>query len=99
MGLLQVVVFAAAAKVEFKSSGAETAARTENVSGNETTSDIQKDPHVDEVKSDPLDLSSSALNSKADGQKSDTTRDIFVRIPRQDLHNLCSLLGHEGYYF
>ncbi|XP_073020547.1 E3 ubiquitin-protein ligase UPL1-like isoform X2 [Primulina eburnea] len=96
MGLLQVVVFAAAAKVDFKSSVAETAARTENVSGNETAIDIQKDPHVNEVKSNLLDQSSSALNSKADGQKSDTTHDIFVRIPRQDLHNLCSLLGHEG---
>ncbi|XP_073159024.1 E3 ubiquitin-protein ligase UPL1-like [Henckelia pumila] len=96
MGLLRVVVFAAAAKVEFKSTVEETAVQTENISGNETASDIQKDRHVDEVKPNPLDQSSSALNSKANGKKSDTTRDIFVRIPRQDLHNLCSLLGHEG---
>ncbi|XP_075495888.1 E3 ubiquitin-protein ligase UPL1-like [Primulina tabacum] len=96
MGLLQVVVFAAAAKVECKSSVAETACQTENVSGDETAIDIQKDPHVNEVKPNPLDQSSSALNSKANCQKSDTTHDIFVRIPRQDLHNLCSLLGHEG---
>ncbi|KZV53708.1 hypothetical protein F511_38118 [Dorcoceras hygrometricum] len=96
MGLLQVVVFAAAAKVEFKCSVAETAGQTESVPGNETESDIQIDPHVYEVKLDTLEQSSCGLNAKAIGQKSDTTHDIFVQIPRQDLHNLCSLLGHEG---
>ncbi|XP_073123872.1 E3 ubiquitin-protein ligase UPL1-like isoform X2 [Henckelia pumila] len=96
MGLLQVVVFAAVAKVELKSNLGGTAAHTGNLSGNETARDIQKDRHLNEVKRDLLDKSSGALNYKADGQKSVTTHDI-LRIPRQYLHDLCSLLEHEGF--
>ncbi|KAI3456803.1 hypothetical protein Pfo_013466, partial [Paulownia fortunei] len=96
MGLLQVVVYAAASKVDTQSNTEETAPPTETPSGLETTSDIQKDPHALGVESNQLDESASALNSKSDGQRSIRTYDIFLLIPQSDLHNLCGLLGHEG---
>lgn len=99
MGLLQVVVYAAASKVDIQSSAEETAPPAETPSGNETTSDTQKDDNVLQVESNQLDQSSSALNTKSDGQKSIRTYDIFLLMPHSDLRNLCGLLGHEGYYF
>ncbi|KAI3466413.1 hypothetical protein Pfo_023076 [Paulownia fortunei] len=94
MGLLQVVVYAAASKVDIQSNNEETAAHTENPSDNETASEVQNDPHVLEVEPNLLDHGSSALNSKSDG--SVRTYSIFLMMPQSDLHNLCSLLGHEG---
>lgn len=99
MGLLQVVVYAAASKVDIQSNTEETAPPAETPSGNETTSDIQKDSHVLGVESNQLDQSASALNSKSDGQRSSRIYDIFLLMPQSDLRNLCGLLGHEGYCF
>lgn len=99
MGLLQVVIYAAASKVDIESNTEETAPPTEIASGNETTSDIQKDPHVMGVESSQPDQSTSSLNSKSDGQRSIRTRDIFLMMPQSDLRNLCGLLGHEGYCY
>ncbi|KAL8462223.1 hypothetical protein ACS0TY_033325 [Phlomoides rotata] len=96
MGLLQVVVYAAASKVDTQSNAEETAPPSETPSGNETTNDIQKDPHELGIESDPLGQSTSALNSKSDGQRSSRAYDIFLLMPQSDLSNLCGLLGHEG---
>ncbi|KAL0399112.1 UNVERIFIED_CONTAM: E3 ubiquitin-protein ligase UPL2, partial [Sesamum radiatum] len=96
MGLLQVVVYAAASKVDIHSKTEETAPNAETPSGNENTSNAQKEPHVLGVESTQLDQSTCALNSKSDGQRSFGTYDIFLLLPQSDLHNLCALLGHEG---
>lgn len=95
MGLLQVVVYAAASKVDTQSNAEETAPPSDAPSGNETTNDIQKDPHVLGIESNPLGQSTS---SKSDGQRSIRTYDIFLLMPQSDLSNLCGLLGHEGYF-
>ncbi|KAG8365159.1 hypothetical protein BUALT_Bualt18G0075300 [Buddleja alternifolia] len=93
MGLLQVIVHAAASKIDIQADADKTAAHTENASDNETG--VQEDSHVLKIESNLPDQSSSALNSKSDGQRSISTYDIFLMIPQSDLHNLCSLLGHE----
>lgn len=97
MGLLQVVVYAAASKVDIQISTEETAPPAESPSGNETTTETRTDSHVSLVESSQLDQSASA--SKSDGQRSIRTYDIFLLLPHSDLQNLCALLGHEGYYF
>ncbi|KAL8033396.1 hypothetical protein ABFX02_13G156500 [Erythranthe guttata] len=96
MGLLQVVVYAAASKVDIESNTEDTTAPTETPSGNETATEVQKDPHVMGVESSQLDQSTSASSSKSDVQKSTSTYDIFLLMPQSDLRNLCGLLGHEG---
>lgn len=98
MGLLQVVVYAAASKVDSQSNTEETAPPTETSPGNETVSDTPKDIQDLPVESNQLDQSASAVNSKSDGQRSIRTFDIFLLMPHSDLRNLCGLLGHEGYY-
>lgn len=98
MGLLQVVVYAAASKVDTQSNAEETAPPSEAPPANETTNDTQKDPHISGIESNPLGESTSAQNSKSDGQKSIRTYDIFLLMPQSDLSNLCGLLGHEGYF-
>ncbi|KAH6778608.1 LOW protein: E3 ubiquitin ligase-like protein [Perilla frutescens var. frutescens] len=96
MGLLQVVVYAAASKVDIQSNTEETAPPAEIPPGNETTSDAQTDAPVLQVESSQLDQSATALNTKSDGQRSIRTYDIFLLMPHSDLRNLCCLLGHEG---
>ncbi|XP_047975349.1 E3 ubiquitin-protein ligase UPL1 isoform X2 [Salvia hispanica] len=94
MGLLQVVVYAAASKVDIQINTEETAPPAENPPGNETTTETRTDSHVSLVESSQLDQSASA--SKSDGQRSIRTYDIFLLLPHSDLQNLCALLGHEG---
>lgn len=97
MGLLQVVVYAAASKVDSLSNTEETAPPTEISPGNETVSDTQKDAQDLLAESNQLDQSATAVNSKSDGQRSIRIFDIFLLMPHSDLRNLCGLLGHEGY--
>ncbi|XP_042007782.1 E3 ubiquitin-protein ligase UPL1-like isoform X2 [Salvia splendens] len=94
MGLLQVVVYAAASKADIQINTEETALPAESPSGNETTTETRTDSHVSPVESSQLDQSASA--SKSDGQRSIKTYDIFLLLPHSDLQNLCALLGHEG---
>lgn len=98
MGLLQVVVYAAASKVDIQINTEETALPIETPPGNEIPSDTRTDSQVSLAEPNQLDQSTSALNSKSDGQ-SIKTHDVFLLMPHSDLRNLCGLLGHEGYYF
>lgn len=104
MGLLQVVVYAAASKVDSLSNTEEAAPPAETSPGNaeispgnEPVSDTQKDAQDLLAESNQLDQSASAVNSKSDGQRSTRIFDIFLLMPHSDLRNLCGLLGHEGY--
>ncbi|CAA2959517.1 E3 ubiquitin- ligase UPL1 isoform X1 [Olea europaea subsp. europaea] len=92
MGLLQVVVYAAASELDLQSHSEETAAPTDNPPSNEIATDVQKS----ETEINQLDKSSGTSKTTSDGQRNLKTSDIFLLLPQSDLHNLCSLLGHEG---
>lgn len=95
MGLLKVVVFAAASKLDSQSHSEEVAASSsQNLSGNEVVSEVQKDSPVLERETVQDYKNSSDGLSTSGGQKSVI---VFLQLPQSDLHNLCSLLGHEGY--
>ncbi|XP_009793112.1 E3 ubiquitin-protein ligase UPL1 [Nicotiana sylvestris] len=96
MGLLQVVVYTAASKMECQSHSEETVDHSHNPAGNETMSDLQKDPGLPDIKSHQDDSSTGSANPASDGNGSLNIRDIFLQLPQSDLHNLCCLLGHEG---
>ncbi|KAL4579973.1 hypothetical protein LXL04_016144 [Taraxacum kok-saghyz] len=104
MGLLQVVVYTAASKVDTQSQTEQQAVTS------------SQDPPVTETASNPQQGDSSSTGAEAepsqddknvtvtvsdglstsDDQKSVNMYDIFMKLPQPDLHNLCSLLGHEG---
>lgn len=106
MGLLQVVVYTAASKMECQSHSEETVDRSHNETvdgsnnpdGNETMSDIQKDPALPDIKSPQDDSGTGSANPASDANGSTNIHDIFLQLPHSDLHNLCCLLGHEGYF-
>ncbi|GJV49376.1 E3 ubiquitin protein ligase UPL1-like protein [Tanacetum coccineum] len=92
MGLLQVVVYTAASKLESQSHTEQPVASSQ----------------VQEAISQPQEDSSSAVAEPKQGDKSATDglstsgdpknvnmNDIFMKLPQTDLHNLCSLLSHE----
>lgn len=97
MGLLQVVVYTAASKLECQSHPEEAAAHSQNLSGDVASNNIQKDPSLqgDETGHQD-DKSTSASASTSHGNRSTDIYDIFSQLPHIDLHNLCSILGHEG---
>lgn len=95
MGLLQVVVCAAASKAVIQPNPEETTANAEGLPGDGTTSNPQKDAPALSLESDQPDGS----QSKSDSHKSTSASDVFLLVPASELHNLCGLLGHEGYCF
>ncbi|KAK9074252.1 hypothetical protein SSX86_006849 [Deinandra increscens subsp. villosa] len=96
MGLLQVVVYNAASKLESESHTEQAAASPQGPPGNESASNPQgvassagaEPSHDDTTVGDGL--------STSDDHKSVKKYDIFMKLPHSDLQNLCSLLGHEG---
>ncbi|EPS70177.1 hypothetical protein M569_04584 [Genlisea aurea] len=87
MGLLQVIVYAAASKVEVHS-------KSEEIPPPETTR--ENEPAVTNNNGDESQQDINPVISKSDVPKGSKTTSIFLRVPQSDLHNLCGLLGHEG---
>lgn len=96
MGLLQVVVYSAAAKLECQ---ADLDKETQNQPTNEEASeDAEKNPAVPEPESNQEDTPSVAESSSGPGKKSVDVYTVFLQLPQLDLRNLCTLLGREGYF-
>lgn len=96
MGLLQVVIYTAASKLECHSHPEEAGAHSQNLSGDGAASNIQKDPSLQGGESGHQDDKSSVLGSTSHGNRSTDIYDIFLQLPHSDLHNVCSILGREG---
>lgn len=99
IGLVQVVVYSAASKLELENQAKEKMdGNGQNLPIAETSDDIPKDRAVskpgseDSVKVPIADQPSSAEN------RSISIYDNFLQLPQSDLCNLCSLLGLEGYF-
>lgn len=90
MGLLQVLVYNAASKLDYQRSHSEQpAADSQNQGGNEASGDAKKDPLLSESNQEDI-------TPISDGKKTVNLYNIFLKLPDSDLHNLCSLLGREG---
>lgn len=94
MNLLQVVVNSAASKLECQTQSEQATDDSQNLPANEEASG---DPTLLEQNSNQEDKSHSAELSTSDGKKCINIYDIFLQLPQSALHNLCSLLGQEGY--
>lgn len=98
MGLLKVVVYAAASKLECQTQSGQATTNSPNQTGGEASGDVQRDPSALEPESSQEHKAASAQLSASDGKRSIDTCSIFLQLPQSDLRNLCSLLGCEGYY-
>ncbi|KAJ1430487.1 Ubiquitin-associated domain [Sesbania bispinosa] len=95
MGLIQVVVDTAASKLESQSQSEKAIANTQNLSVNEASGNIEKDPPLVELDSNEQDKHADINPCHSDGKNVDMYN-IFLQLPQSDLRNLCSLLGREG---
>ncbi|XP_076889696.1 E3 ubiquitin-protein ligase UPL1-like [Bidens hawaiensis] len=96
MGLLQVVVYNAASKLESQTHTEQAAASSQGPPGNESASNPQGDSSSAGAELNQNDTPVSEGLSTSDDQKTVNMFDIFMKLPHSDLQNLCSLLGHEG---
>ncbi|KAI3496711.1 hypothetical protein L1887_39084 [Cichorium endivia] len=97
MGLLQVVVYTAASKVDSQSHTEQAATSSQDPPVTESASNNpQGDSTSAGAEPSQDDKSVSDGVSTSDDQKTVNMYDIFMKLPQPDLHNLCSLLGHEG---
>ncbi|XP_031286240.1 E3 ubiquitin-protein ligase UPL1 isoform X2 [Pistacia vera] len=96
MGLLQVIVYAAASKFECRSQSESATENSQKPLIDEASGDAPKDPPSAEPASSQEDKNASDKSSTSDGKRSMDNCDIFLHLPQCDLRNLCSLLGREG---
>lgn len=99
MGLLQVIVYTAASKLECRSQSEPAVENSRKPMIDEASGGVCKDPPLTEPESSQEDKHASIKSSSSDGKRSIDPYDIFSKLPQSDLRNLCSLLGHEGYVF
>ncbi|KAL6999108.1 E3 ubiquitin-protein ligase upl1 [Sarracenia purpurea var. burkii] len=96
MGLIQVIVYTAASTLDCQSHSEQAVANSQNLSHDEAIGGVEKDVPLSEVDSNRDDRSTSTESSISAGKTSTSTYNIFLQLPQDDLHNLCSLLGNEG---
>ncbi|XP_011038805.1 PREDICTED: E3 ubiquitin-protein ligase UPL1 isoform X2 [Populus euphratica] len=95
MGLLQVVVFMAASKLESQAQSGQARETSQKQTVGEASSDVPSVPPV-VAESSEEDKAASAGLSVSDGKRSIDASSVFLQLPQADLRNLCSLLGREG---
>ncbi|XP_031403999.1 E3 ubiquitin-protein ligase UPL1-like isoform X2 [Punica granatum] len=99
LGLIQVVVYDAAAKLESESQS-EKAIDDAKVPP-EQTGDLKKEKSSNgpENTSDSNDKEAKSTTDETSSSKPKTSvniYDVLLQLPKSDLRNLCSLLGREG---
>ena len=98
MGLLQVVVYTAASKLEYQPQSETATENTLDLPVNEVPGDVPNDPPLSAPDSKQEDNCAGAESSASDEKRSIDMYSIFLRLPQSELSNLCSILGREGYY-
>ncbi|XVE80553.1 hypothetical protein DITRI_Ditri14bG0149300 [Diplodiscus trichospermus] len=99
VGLLQVIVYTAASKLENQSLSdlAVDNSNSRNMITNEASGDAdRKDTPLSEAESNQEDKRTNAESSGPHGNRHVDLYNTFLQLPESDLCNLCSLLGREG---
>ncbi|KAK9673731.1 hypothetical protein RND81_12G185600 [Saponaria officinalis] len=94
MGLLQVVVYTAASRLENLSPTKQVMGDLQNPSA-EVSDQVQKDVDLDETETKQPSETENGESSAAD-MKGRNIYDIFRRLPKSELRNLSRLLGYDG---
>lgn len=97
MGLLQVVVNNAIAKVDPVPQSETVKGNSETQAANDVLPDSEKDSsNLDYEPNQEINPSPGSEVPSLGNKSSITTYDIFLQLPKHDLRNLCSVLSHEG---
>lgn len=94
MGLLQVVVYTAASRLQSLSLPEQVLDDTQNLSS-KASDEAQKEDALVETDKQQSKVEKGG-SSASDGLRSHNIHDVFIRLPKSDLRNLCRLLGYEG---
>lgn len=97
MGLLQVVVNNAVARIDSFSRPEPAEGNSELQATSEAPSASQKDSLS--LEQQPNQEINPCASSEVAANKSITPYDILLQLPKPDLRNLCTILAHEGYLF
>ncbi|GFZ07365.1 LOW protein: E3 ubiquitin ligase-like protein [Actinidia rufa] len=90
MGLILVVVCTAASNLDCQLHSEKAAG------GDIATGAVKRDMSLSKVEANQDDKNGNAGSSTSDGKRGFSTYDIFLQLPQDVLHNVCSLLGLEG---
>ena len=96
LGLLHVVVYNAASKLDCDSLTEPAVTNSEDLPSREAAGPPNEDSSVGGTESGSVNKNINNGVSASTEQKSVMMNDIFLKLPQADLRNLCSLLGHEG---
>jgi len=95
MGLLQVVVYTAASRLESLSLPEKVSDEGQNLSVKASDEAPREDASEAEAKQkSSVEKGESPTSDSPSGHN---IYDVFVQLPKSDLRNLCRLLGYEGY--
>lgn len=94
MGLLQVVVYTAASRLESISLPEKVSDDAQNLSGKASDAASREDASETEAKQ--KSSVEKGESSTSDSPRGHNIYDVFVQLPKSDLRNLCRLLGYEG---
>lgn len=99
VGLLQIVVYTAASKLENLSLSdlAVDNLNSQNLLTTEASGDAHKDPPLRKQVSNQEDKQTNPESYAPNDNRNVDLYTIFLQLPESDLRNLCSLLGREGY--
>ncbi|XP_010675966.2 E3 ubiquitin-protein ligase UPL1 isoform X2 [Beta vulgaris subsp. vulgaris] len=95
MGLLQVVVYTAASRLESVSLPEQALDDSQNQTG-KASDEVQRDASLVETETSQQNKVVNREPSISDRKPGHNIYDVFTRLPRSDLRNLSRLLGYEG---
>lgn len=95
MGLLQVVVYTAASRLESLSLPEQVLDDSQNLTGKDS-GEVQRDVASVETETNEQTKVENGEPSVSDRKTGHNIYDVFTQLPRSDLRNLSRLLGYEG---
>ncbi|GAB4845935.1 E3 ubiquitin-protein ligase upl1 [Ancistrocladus abbreviatus] len=96
MGLIQVIIYTAASKLENQSLSEQVIDTAEDVPVRTASEDVQRNNPLAESESKEDTKCANAESSSFHEKSGPKVSDTFLHIPHSDLRNVCCLLGHEG---
>ncbi|KAI5571218.1 hypothetical protein BDE02_11G079400 [Populus trichocarpa] len=94
MGLLQVVVFTAASKLDTHAQSGQARENSQKQTAGEVPGGVQSVPPL--VAESSQEDKAASSGSISNGNRSIDACSVFLKLPQPELSNLCSLLGCEG---
>ncbi|XP_011044918.1 PREDICTED: E3 ubiquitin-protein ligase UPL1-like isoform X2 [Populus euphratica] len=94
MGLLQVVVFTAASKLDSHAQSGQARETSQKQTAGEVPGGVQSVPPL--VAESSQEDKAASSGSISNGNRSIDACSVFSKLPQPELSNLCSLLGCEG---